>query len=394
MSWMTSLNNMHVKKKNILSIGHSYVLDVNRATVREVAKDLDLNVEIVAPSFFHGSLRKVSCEDEPNSSSLKVYRVNCYLSQKIHTFFYSPIELYKVFKSKKWDLIHIWEEPYIFSGWQLASFSNSFKIPYVFWTAQNIKKKYPPPFSYFEKQVLKSPKAWMACGQLVKETLIDEKQYPEKNMTVMPLAVDTSLFHPMNETERDQVKSDIGLNNDFLIGYLGRLNEDKGIPLILELLESIKNREGWNFIFWGVGELKSDVLDWVKRNNFEKRIKVGLLKHDEVPKMLPSLDLLLAPSQTMPNWKEQFGRMIVEAFASGIPVVGSDSGEIPYVIGDSGVVLSEKDVNQWITEVNSFLDEPQRKKFFIERGLKRAQEFSCQSVAKQYVDFYKGLLGV
>ena len=59
------------------------------------------------------------------------------------------------------------------------------------------------------------------------------------------------------------------------------------------------------------------------------------------------MDVMCAPSQTTPKWREQFGRMLIEAFASGVPVVGSDSGEIPFVIDEAGVlvgVISMSDV--------------------------------------------------
>ena len=54
-------------------------------------------------------------------------------------------------------------------------------------------------------------------------------------------------------------------------------------------------------------------------------------------------DVLVGPSLTTPRWKEQFGRMLVEAMACGVPVIGSDSGEIPHVIGDAGIVVPEGD---------------------------------------------------
>ena len=63
----------------------------------------------------------------------------------------------------------------------------------------------------------------------------------------------------------------------------------------------------------------------------------------------------------MPNWSEQFGRMIIEGFATGLVVVGSDSGEIPHVIGDAGIVVGEKDVSAWVRTLDILLeDEPLR----------------------------------
>ena len=83
--------------------------------------------------------------------------------------------------------------------------------------------------------------------------------------------------------------------------------------------------------------------------------------------------MLVAPSQTTPEWKEQFGRMIVEAFATGVPVVGSDSGEIPYVIDDVGLIVPEADVDAWAKAINGLLHSPARRRELGEQGYERFQ---------------------
>ena len=64
--------------------------------------------------------------------------------------------------------------------------------------------------------------------------------------------------------------------------------------------------------------------------------RVGFVPHEQAPAYLAALDLLVVPSETQPNWKEQFGRVVIEAMACGTPVVGSNSGEIPKLIADTG----------------------------------------------------------
>ena len=62
-----------------------------------------------------------------------------------------------------------------------------------------------------------------------------------------------------------------------------------------------------------------------------------------MPAAAERLDCLALPSLTRPNWKEQFGRVLVEAMACQVPVVGSDSGEIPNLVGDAGLIVPEGD---------------------------------------------------
>ena len=108
----------------------------------------------------------------------------------------------------------------------------------------------------------------------------------------------------------------------------------------------------------GSGPMEGKILDWAKTRGWSDRVRIMLARHDEVPSYLGTMDMLVAPSQTTCHWKEQFGRMLIEAFACGVPVIGSDSGEIPYVIGDAGRVVGEKDVLGWAAAIIELLDRP------------------------------------
>jgi glycosyltransferase involved in cell wall biosynthesis len=104
------------------------------------------------------------------------------------------------------------------------------------------------------------------------------------------------------------------------------------------------------------------------------------------------MDILCAPSQTMPNWQEQFGRMLIEAFACGVPVIGSDSGEIPYVIQDAGVVVGEKDEQGWLEALSDLLESPSRRAELAAKGLERSHSiYAWPVIAKQYLEFFTEL---
>jgi glycosyltransferase involved in cell wall biosynthesis len=118
------------------------------------------------------------------------------------------------------------------------------------------------------------------------------------------------------------------------------------------------------------------------------------VQHDQVPAYLNAMDILCAPSQTTPTWKEQFGRMVVEAFACGVPVIGSDSGEIPHVLQDAGLVVAEKDEAGWASAIRGLLTDAVRRDELAARGLQRAQdEFAWPVVARQYLDFFNSIVG-
>jgi quercetin dioxygenase-like cupin family protein len=94
-----------------------------------------------------------------------------------------------------------------------------------------------------------------------------------------------------------------------------------------------------------------------------------------VPSRLAQLDALVLPSLTRPNWKEQFGRVLVEAMACGVPVVGSDSGEIPRVIGQAGLSFPEGDAGALRASLAELMGSERRRAELGARGRIRVLEF-------------------
>jgi glycosyltransferase involved in cell wall biosynthesis len=136
--------------------------------------------------------------------------------------------------------------------------------------------------------------------------------------------------------------------------------------------------------------MESELRDWSTKH--ADRVKILRVPHDDVPAYVNAMDMLCAPSQTTPEWREQFGRMLVEAFACAVPVIGSDSGEIATVIGDAGIVVGERDVGGWTAAIDRLLSSATTRSELGQRGLAAAKEkFAWTVVAGQYLRFFAGL---
>jgi len=99
------------------------------------------------------------------------------------------------------------------------------------------------------------------------------------------------------------------------------------------------------------------------------------------------------PSLTRPNWKEQFGRVLIEAMACGVPVIGSDSGEIPNVIGDAGLIFPEGDIVALRDSIARMLADPERRARYAEAGRQRVlAEFTQAQIAAATVRVYREIL--
>jgi glycosyltransferase involved in cell wall biosynthesis len=137
--------------------------------------------------------------------------------------------------------------------------------------------------------------------------------------------------------------------------------------------------------------LKGEIERWA--GGLGDRVRIVAAAHDRVPDYVNAMDFLCAPSETARHWREQFGRMLIEAFACGVPVVGSDSGEIPHVIADAGVVAAEGDLGAWIEAVGALVESPERRRALGQKGLERAQRvYAWPVVARGHLGFFDELV--
>jgi phosphatidyl-myo-inositol dimannoside synthase len=373
----------------VLSVAHSYVVALNRRLISELARvgGRRWAFTAVAPSFFHADLAPMSLQsEEPAAYTLKSVPVRW--SSAIHLFSYRR-QLKELFKNR-WDLVHGWEEPYIVAGGQLA-WTTPRNCPLILASAQNIYKDYLPPFNLIERYSVGRSAGIVAWGHTAASTLSRRAPYRTKPIQIIPLGVDVEVFRPLpgaRTTVREELCwSDIGAP---VVGFLGRFVPEKGLELLIRSLDAL--RGGWRALFVGNGPLLARIQDWAEKHPRDVRIVTGV-GHSEVPRYLNAMDVLCAPSQTTPHWREQFGRMITEAFACGIPVIGSDSGEIPFTIGEAGDIVAEGDERALTKAIGNLLSDPQRRRELGIAGRQSAlKRYAWSVIAEQHLLFFERFL--
>ena len=106
-----------------------------------------------------------------------------------------------------------------------------------------------------------------------------------------------------------------------------------------------------------------------------------------------ALHVLILPSLTTASWKEQFGRVLIEAGACGVAVIGSSSGAIPEVVGDAGLIFSEGDVATFTEQITRLRTDTSLRENCGKIGYDRAHgKFSWQCVADGMMAIYRELL--
>lgn len=291
--------------------------------------------------------------------------------------YYAP-HLPRLIRQFRPDLVHIDEEVYNFATFHAAMMAGRVGAHTVAFCWQNIYRRYPPPFRWFERALAR----WLSgvvAGNADALEVLRSKGF-NLPMTVIPqYGVDTTAFSPDVTTPPPP----------FRVGYLGRLVPSKGIDTLLESTRHCLDCELW---IAGEGE-QTPWKALAEQMGVANRVHwLGAVPSRHVADFLRRLHVLVLPSRTTPRWKEQFGRVLVEAMACGVPVIGSSSGEIPRVIGDAGFVFPEGDAQQLAQHIVLLKQHPEVWTDLSHKARERAvQQFSMAQVASRYVEFWSSL---
>jgi glycosyltransferase involved in cell wall biosynthesis len=372
----------------LLTLGHSYVVGTNRALARAMAAAGagEWEVTAAAPASFPGDLGPIRLQPLPGE---RVEALPVRGAGRIHTMTYG--RALRALLRRGWDVVHCWQEPFVLAGAQVAAWTPR-DAKLVFATFQNLPKRYPPPFSWAERYALRRANGWIAFGQTVEAALAGRPAYARLPHRVIAPGVDTALFRPDRESGA-RVRAGLGWMDDGppVVGCLGRFVPEKGLDTLMRALDAAA--EPWRALFVGGGPMEGALRAWAEGHGDRVRIVTGVA-HEGVPAHLNAMDVLCAPSRTTPRWREQLGRMLTEAMACGVPVIGSDSGEIPHVIGGAGLVAPEDDVAAWTRALGTLLADRSKRDELAARGLVRVRdEYALNVVARRHLDFFRELAG-
>jgi glycosyltransferase involved in cell wall biosynthesis len=282
------------------------------------------------------------------------------------------------------DIIDLWEEPYglvsAHACWLRNKVLPNARI--VTETEQNILKTLPPPFENFRKYTLRNTD--YAVGRSCEAVDVLRAKGYHGPAEAIPNAVDTDFFRPL---DRAACREAIGIDG-FVIGYVGRLVEEKGVMDIIDALASCN--VSVNAIFVGGGPMREPLEARAKELGLAARVRfLGPRPSEQLPRIINAIDALVLVSRTTSRWKEQFGRVIIEAQACGTPVIGSSSGAIPQVVRRGGVIVPEQNPKALAAAVNAFSECPEKR---LEMGILGRQQVKSECtwarVAERMKDIY------
>jgi glycosyltransferase involved in cell wall biosynthesis len=367
----------------VLLISRAMVAASHRARLRELAR-LGLQLTVLAPHRWEYQWFEPAAEEGYELLSTRARLGWPVLgSFAHHTFFYSRTS--PLLTRERWDLVHVDDEPFNFATYDIVRRLEPSGPPLVFTTWQNLMKRYPPPFNLFESRVFARASGAIPGNP---ETLaVLRRRGFSKPAAVIPVhGVDPVTYRKQDATG---VRQRLGLNGSFVAGFIGRLVPEKGLDTLIRATKLLPGNCSLALV--GNGPDKPRLEAMVEKLGLKNRVCwVPWIKSNEVAGYMNAFDTLVLPSRTIRTWKEQFGRVLVEAMACETCVVGSDSGEIPNVIGDAGMVFHEGDERELAERLLRLMEDSSLRGSLGRRGRERVLgRYTHAKIAQETFSFYR-----
>jgi L-malate glycosyltransferase len=390
----------------ILVVSHTYIVDLNCEKLRALAQlrardGSEVEVTVVVPRRWRpggvqNKLIEPAFKDEGRFRIVPMANFS-ENNQGMLCFGLGLVSLLRQFKP---DVIQVEQGAKSIAYAQLITLNRllGLRAKMLFFTWWNLPYQLKFPISLLEAYNLKGTDGIVVGNQDGFEVLRD--RHYTGPMRIMPqLGIDERIFKPQSQPE---LAAKYGIqSDDFVVGFVGRFVPEKGLMTLAKALEGLRDRP-WKWLILGRGPLEAELRQWAQASGLEDRlILIESVPHDEVPHYINLMSTLLLPSETTyafktmtaAGWKEQFGHVLIEAMGSHVPVIGSDSGEIPNVIGEAGLVFPEGDAVELRDRLRQLMDNPERVQMYGQRGYEKAmQHYTNRALAEAQLDFYEALM--
>jgi glycosyltransferase involved in cell wall biosynthesis len=351
----------------------------------EIAQLAHADVRVVVPPYWielWSGGRKYLEKDDTTHFRLETGKI--LFTGNLHfSFFYT--QLAKTIREFQPHIIDMDNEPFNAGSFQIARcrqrYASDSKL--ILHASQHLFKRYPPPFNFIESYCLRQANAILVRNEMARSVLL-RKGYRGR-IELITHGVDTDVFFP--EPCMDDTLSSVKKEKP-IIGFVGSLVKHKGLDLLFHAVRDIPCK----VVLVGDGDQKDILKSLAQTLNIDTSF-MSALSHADVAKTMKCFDLFVLPSVTQSNWIEKFGRVLIEAMACGCTVIGSSCGEIPNVIGDSGLVFRENDSDDLRLKIQMAIGDNEKRKKLGEKARERVLKYySWPNIARSTLDVYLQLL--
>jgi len=338
--------------RRLLVVSHPAIVSVNQEVYRELGRR-GWQLTLLVPQRWRHSFAQEAIEPQALvglEGSLRALPVAFPGRPQRYVFLRRP---HTEISRARPDVAFIEEEPFALASTQWGFAFRRLGVPFGVQAYENIDRSLPAPVRMLRARVLRDAAFVAARSQTAGE--LARSWGARGEIGLAPPAVPAWPAQPQAPAGRP-----------FTVGYAGRLVESKGL---FDLLAAVRTLPApVRLVLIGNGELRAR-LEGQEIPGGSVEVVDGL-RHEQMAEGYGRVDVVVLPSHTTPTWKEQFGRVIVEALWCGVPVVGSDSGEIPWLIGltEGGLVFPEGDSGALAERLRRLREQPPLRRELATRG--------------------------
>ncbi len=231
------------------------------------------------------------------------------------------------------DIVHVGDPHYYYSyqAAQLKDTGRIKKLVSTWWETIPFNNESTYAKKFIKRYTMNQVDMFICYTQRARECLIQEGVAKDRT-TVIPLGVNLAQFHPFERKK----------SNRFVILFVGRLVEEKGILDLYQAFKLIASKEkNVQLRIVGEGPLEKKLRYEIQKDGLTDRVAIDYVCYKDIPLVFQNADVLCVPSKKTKTWEEQYGMVFIEAMASGIPIVSYDSGSIKDIVGNAGIIIPE-----------------------------------------------------
>lgn len=364
----------------LLLVSHTYAAPINHAKLQALAAHCDLTV--VAPQTWRDALFTLT--PPSTGRGYRLITLPVAFNGRLFHHLYAPWALHAVLTSARPQVVYVEEEPHSLALAELAALQMGHGYRLVGFTWENIHQFYGVPGVH---RFSLARCAGFVAGNQAAVTVLRQKGFAGPVQVTPQLGLDPDTFRPERHPAR---RAELNLTG-FTVGYVGRLVAEKGL---WNLVHAVAALPALTLVLVGSGPLRAALHAWAEANGLAPRLRwVEAVPHDHIPAYLNALDALVLPSLDAPRWQEQFGHILIEAMACGVPVIGSNSGAIPEVIGSAGLVFPQGDTPALQAALHRLHTDPAWHAHLSAAGRARVlAHYTHDQIARANLDFFHTLL--